>query len=260
MSRAPDRFAAEMIKVLSLRSTYALAAAGIGLSVASALFLSGRTHLSAYGKATYNPLVDEFNTGVWATLMLAAACAGAAGMTGEFHSGLIRTTTLAVPGRMRTVLAKAAAYTAVAGVVGVAAEAGNFGLSRMSLAGAGIRTTVSSGTLVSALLSSALALPVSALLGLAFGTVLRHPAVATAAVVVALVLVPSFLSHGGGFESVLSDAMPYHAWRTLVGQATDGPVPPGTRPPSMAVAWMWFLGWPCLAVPLAGLVLRRRDL
>lgn len=260
MSRTPDRFAAEIIKVLSLRSTFALAAAAIGFSISSAFFLSGRIHLSAYGRATYNPLVDEFNTGVWATLMLAAACAGAAGMTGEFHSGLIRTTTLAVPGRMRMLLAKAAAYAAVTGVVGVLAEAGTFGLSRMSLAGTGVRTTLAAGTVASALIATALALPVSALLGLAFGTVLRHPAVATAAVVVALALVPGFLGRGGGFESVLSDAMPYHAWRTLVGQAADGPVQPGTRPPSTAVAWMWFLGWPCLAVPIAGLVLRRRDL
>ena len=260
MNRTPDRFAAEIIKVLSLRSAYALAAAAVCFSAGSAFFLSGRMHLSAYGRATYNPLVAEFNLGVWATLMLAAACAGAAGTTGEIHSGLIRTTTLAVPGRMRMLLAKAAAYAAVAGVVGVAAEAATFSLGRMSLAGAGVQSTVGSGALVSALIASALALPVSVLLGLAFGVALRHPAVATAAVVVALALVPSFLGNGGGFESVLSDAMPYHAWRTLVGQATDGPVQPGTRPPSVALAWVWFLGWPCLAVPAAGLVLRRRDL
>jgi ABC-2 type transport system permease protein len=259
-ARFRDQLAAERIKILSLRSTYALAAAAIGISLAAALFLSSKVHLSAYGKASYDPLVDEFNTGTWGALMTAAACVGAIAATGEFHSGLIRTTAVAVPGRVRTLLAKAAALAALAGVVGVTVEAATYTVSRIELAHEGINTSLGTATLIKALVATALALPVSAILGLAFGTVLRHPAVAPLTAVVVLAVLPSFIRAGGrGFQAMLDNAMLYHAWCALVGQPANG----GVRlqqPPSVTLSWFWLGAWPCLAMLIAALVHRQRDL
>lgn len=258
-SRFRDVFAAERIKLLSLRSTYVMAVAAFGSAVASVILIVARMNLSPFGRAAFDPVTDEFNTGVWSTLMLGAACAGAVAMTSEYGSGLIRTTFIAVPSRGRVILAKAAALTAVTGAVGAATAAATFAVSRTMLAAQGIDPPANGVTLARDLIAVLVALPVAALIGMAVGAVIRHPALATLTVVIVLAIVPSLVrTNGRGVQATLSNAMPYHAWCALVGQASDSGFPL-QQPPTVALSWVWFVLWPALALVLAALVVRRRD-
>lgn len=260
MARLRDVLAAEWIKLWSLRSTAAMVIGALFLAASSAVFLAGHVFLTPAGKATFDPTNIEFNSGVWTGLMIGAACAGAVAMTGEYGSGLIRTTLVAVPSRGRVVAAKALALVAAAGLVGAVITAVTYGIACIELSASGVRTALPTPTLIRTVLAAVAALPLAAVIGLAFGAVLRHPAVACLAVVAFLVGVPSLVrTQGRGVQADVSNALPSHAWGTLIGQMPDNSFHP-LQPPTVAQSWVWMAVWPLLAVAVAALALRKRDL
>jgi ABC-type transport system involved in multi-copper enzyme maturation permease subunit len=251
--------AAEWLKLWSLRSTAVLALGALFLAASSTVFLSGHVLLTPEGKASFDPSNIEFNTGVWSALMVGAACVGAVVMTGEYGSGLIRTTLVAVPSRGRVVTAKALALVAAAGALGVLITALTYGIAHTQLASSGVHASLPTSTLVRSLLAAAFALPLAAVIGLAFGAWIRHPAGACLAVVAFLALLPNLLrTQGRGIQADISNALPYHAWGALIAQVPDDNFHP-LQPPTVAQSWVWMAVWPVAAVGLAVLALRRRD-
>lgn len=258
-ARLSDVLAAEWLKLWSLRSTAIMVVGALFLGASSAVFLAGHVFLTPQGKASFDPINIEFNTGVWSALMLGAACAGAVAMTGEYGSGLIRTTLVAVPSRGRVVAAKALALIAAAGLLGAAVTAVTYGIACFELSSSGVRTALPAPTLVRTVLAAVFALPLAAVIGLAFGAVIRHPAGACLAVVAFLAGLPDLLrTEGRGVQADVSNALPYHAWQTLIGQMPDNGFHP-SQPPTVAQSWAWMAVWPLLAVAVAVLTLRRRD-
>jgi hypothetical protein len=258
-ARLRDVLAAEWLKLWSLRSTYAMVLGALFIGASSAVFLSGHVLLTPLGKATFDPTDIEFNTGVWDALMLGAACVGAVAMTGEYGSGLIRTTLVAVPARGRVVAAKALALIGATGVVGVVITAVTYGTADGELSSSGVHTALPTPTLIRTVLAALFALPLAAVLGLAFGAVIRHPAGACLAAVAFLVGVPNLLrTQGEGLQADVSNALPVHAWERLIGQMPDAGFHP-LQPPAVAQSWVWMAVWPLLAVGVA-LALGRRDL
>lgn len=264
LRRAPARFrdllAAEWLKLWSLRSTAVMVLGALLLAAGSSVFLAGHVLLSPAGKATFDPTNTEFNSGVWSALMIGAACVGAVAMTGEYGSGLIRTTLVAVPSRNRLVLAKAAALVLAAGAVGAVITAVTYGIACAELSSSGVRTSLPTPTLIRTVLAAVIALPMAAVIGLAFGAALRHPAGACLAVVTFLAGVPNLVrTQGRGVQAHVSNALPYHAWGKLTGQMPDNGFRP-LQPPTVAQSWVWVAVWPLLAVGVAALFLRKRDL
>ncbi len=109
--------AAEWIKLRSLRSTYwvllaaTVIASGIGLLVCNAD--AGQWPRMTPGqRAGFDPMADAFTGFAVAQLLFAAI--GVLTMTGEYSSGLIRTTFVAVPARRAVLAAKAAVVCLVA--------------------------------------------------------------------------------------------------------------------------------------------------
>ncbi|MEZ0110900.1 ABC-2 type transport system permease protein [Catenulispora sp. EB89] len=255
-----DVAAAEWIKLWSLRSTAVMVLGALFVAASSTVFLAGHVFLTPLGKATFDPANIEFNSGVWSALMLGAACVGAVAMTGEYGSGLIRATLVAVPDRKRVVAAKAAALVVAAGIVGAVVTAVTYGIGYVELSGSGVHAGLPTPTLIRTLLAAVFALPVAAVIGLAFGAVVRHPAGACLAAVAFLAGLPNLLrTQGRGFQADVSNAMPYHAWGTLIGQMPDNGFRP-LQPPTVAQSWVWLAVWPLAAVGVAMLGLRRRDL
>lgn len=254
-----DLVAAERIKLLSLRATYVTAGIAIAVACACAFLLSAHVRLSPIGRASFDPLYEEFNAGIWGSLMVVAACAGAVTMTDEYSSALIRTTLTAVPARGRLMAAKAVALALVTGTLGAVVTAVVYGTSRLALAASGDSPTAAGGALIRDVAATLVALPIAALIGLAIGTVIRHPALASLTAVVLLAIVPSLVStNDSGIQAMVSNAMPYHAWIALAGQ-TGANAFALQQPPSVVSACVWLALWPCVMLTLATLSLRRQD-
>ncbi|MEU0933828.1 ABC transporter permease [Embleya sp. NPDC005971] len=249
--RFGDLFAAEWLKLRGQRTMFLpllLAppfAAGLTWPTCSRVQVIG-----ARGRADLDRLGASFNHGIWGVLMIGAGTVGALFLVGEFTSGLIRTTFVAVPDRRRVLLAKAAVLTTVTSAVGVLAAAASFGTAQVVLSGEGLGMSIGSPGAARGFAAAALLLPASALVGLAVGALLRGPVAALGTVFAVSVLLPEFVpADGNPVLAELRGVLPRIAWTTLV-DADAG---------SSARAWSAFALWPVAALLAAAVVLGRRD-
>ncbi|MET7336691.1 ABC transporter permease [Nonomuraea sp. NPDC005650] len=213
--------AAEWIKLRTLRSTWW--ALGVGVSISLALTaLGASTVISRWDPArTSDQAAMGIVVAVYVGVILAQLPLGMLGamtISGEHASGMIDTTFVATPSRARVLLAKAAVLSgaAVGGSLLIAVPGylyGRFVAAEFhpSLLPAGAWTVIAGGTLM---------IVVTTLLGLALGTVLRNGAVATAALV-AIVLVLPFVARLLPWGEQLNRFLPAYPALQLIEQAPD---------------------------------------
>jgi hypothetical protein len=193
-ARAGNLVAAEWIKLWSLRSTYLalIAAAIVTPSIPLVVTHADIGYIKAgepRGPISIDPLAMSFRGIALAQLIMATL--GALTITGEYTSGLIRSTFAAAPRRGAVLAAK---YTVVAVVTLVVGQILAFGCVLSTQAelsavhrGLGLgapgalRATVASGCF----------LGVVAVLGLAIGALVRHTATAIGVIVAFLFLIPN---------------------------------------------------------------------
>ena len=113
-------------------------------------------------------------------------------MTGEFHSGLIRTTFTAVPRRLPVLWAKALVLIAVALPTLLVAYFGAF-LAYQAFTDSALRISLGDTGIVRALFGAVGATTAAGLIALALGTAIRSTAGAISAYVLSLVVLPSIL-------------------------------------------------------------------
>jgi ABC-type transport system involved in multi-copper enzyme maturation permease subunit len=246
--RLRDLIAAERIKLLSLRSTHIFLACAFLVAVAAACLLMAKANVRPAYRASYPSLNDAFNADTGSLLMAIAACLGATAMTGEYSSGLIRTTFTAVPARGRVMLAKALVLAAIAGIAGAAATAAVILASQAILSPERYAPLLSEPGAWRAATAFTLLMPLGAVTGLGLGTLLRRPVTAVVTVIVVLTLLPGLA--GPAFRGLTA----YGAWSVLASQPT-----PGT-PAFAAVSWLVFGGWPLIAFTLAIVLIRNSDM
>jgi ABC-type transport system involved in multi-copper enzyme maturation permease subunit len=260
--RFGDLLAAEWIKFWSLRSTRWV----LGLGVLVVLGGTLQKSLDAYNSwPTFGPMekthFDPVNTafsGLTATLvMIGAGVVGALTIVGEYSTGLIRTTLTAVPACGRVVAAKAAVMAGVMLVLGAALSLGAFAVSQAILSGRGIALSPGDSGVPHVLVANALLAPLSALVGLGVGALLRHTAGTVATCCAVLVIVPGFFKPTvHQWANDLYAWFPFYDWVHCVSQRH-----PSTAPalPTTTGSWIVFAVWPLVAVVLAVFVVRRRD-
>ncbi|MFG2825717.1 ABC transporter permease [Kitasatospora sp. NPDC048365] len=254
-ARFGDLVAAEWIKTRSLRSSWWTA----GLTV---LFVTGSAAAAALsdeavGDGGFRPF-DAFPAAGYWTLMLIAAGVGALGAVGEYSSGLICATTVAVPARGSVVLAKAAVTAAVWTVVGTACAAGSYLAARAVLGERQAGVSLDDPGVLRALAASALLAPVCALVGLGLGVLIRHGAASIGAGVFALLMLPAMLSDGNRWSADVKHALVGAAWKRLV--ETWEPDPHSlAHTATVPGSWTVYLLWPLVAVALAVHTVRHRD-
>ncbi|MFD5555064.1 ABC transporter permease [Streptomyces sp. NPDC127068] len=271
---APARFrhllAAEWIKLWSLRSTHGVLGVGaltvIGINVNSAVSNADRlAHqpepppgASARPEMLFDPLATAFVDPAWQLLMIIAAAVGAITVFGEYASGLIRTTFAAVPDRQAVIAAKATVVSAVMLALGTLVSGASFGLTQLLLRDHGGLSLGSPGAL-RAVVAAALVAPLCALVGMAVGATVRHAAGSVVTVIALLLLLPAFF-RGERYRWVkeIGNAMPLSAWTRLVTNPERWR-PPGKYPLTVAEAWTVYGAWAAVAVLVAVLVVRRRD-
>ncbi|MFJ9038222.1 ABC transporter permease [Streptomyces sp. NPDC102406] len=262
-ARFTDLLAAEWIKVRSLRSTPWI----LGLVTLTVLVTAAFAAWSDYQdiprldaqarREHVFSLGDAFPAEGYVTLMLAAGSVGALVVVSEYSSGLIRTTTAAVPARRAVMLAKAAVTALLWGGTGLVCALGSFAVSQTILSGRDAAVSLTDPASLRAVAASALLAPVCALVGLGLGALVRHTATAVVGTVFLLLMLPVFFGSREPWVEQVHRMMVQSAWQRLVTLYGWGPETYGGA--TVAGAWAVFAAWPLVAVALALLVVRRRD-
>jgi ABC-2 type transport system permease protein len=256
-ARFGDLVAAEWIKIRSLRSTYGLLAFGLVVAIMGAWWEGEHVRVAPGAADAFNPLIYPYNGDTWGFVTVLAATFGTMTMTGEYASGLIRATFTAVPARHRVVLAKSLVVAAVMAVFGLVASVVSLYVAGAALSGQLSGLSLDRHAALRAAVLSA-ALPVlGALVGIAIGALIRHPAGAVAAVWGFLLFLPVLLGSGTIGLGTATEAMPIAAWTALAHTAPGSPHPAPLPPPGLA--WVLLAAWPLLGLATTWFTVARRD-
>jgi ABC-type transport system involved in multi-copper enzyme maturation permease subunit len=121
---------------------------------------------------------------------LAAAVLGVLFIGGEYATGSIRSSLVAVPRRLRLLTAKLVVVLGVVLVIGLLSSLAAFLAGQALLARADLETTLGEPGVLRAVAGGGLYLAASTLFGFAFGALLRHTAGGIVAAVAGLLVVP----------------------------------------------------------------------
>ncbi|MFE2283437.1 ABC transporter permease [Streptomyces sp. NPDC059443] len=256
-ARFRDLVASEWIKTRSLRST-PWALAFITLFVIGSAAVATLADKAAGSEPGSFLAYDSFSSPGYMTLMLFAGSMGALTVVSEYSSGLIRTTFAAVPARGAVVLAKAVVTALLWTAVGTAAALGSFLVSQAILNGHGAAVAITHPDVFRPLLASALLAPVCALTGLGLGVLIRHAAGTMLATVFGLLMLAPMFSESNRWSADVKHTMVSSAWARLVQTYEPNPDSLGYSA-TLPGAWAVFALWPLIAIALAVVVVRRRD-
>jgi len=186
----------EWIKLRTLRSTLWLFAIFVLLTVAFGLLMAATFDTSG-GPAPHAETQKSFTVMV-ATLgvsftQLVAAVLGVLIISGEYTTGMIRSTFAAVPKRLPAFFAKALVLALATFVVSLVSIVATALITAPILAGQGIEGQLLDGDVMRALLGGAGYLTLVALLAFGFGAILRNSAGGIATVLGLILVVPTVL-------------------------------------------------------------------
>lgn len=216
-----DALASEWIKIRTVRSTFWTLLAGIvvtvGLSVLLAFFfVSAYDQLTPRDRLQFDPTaygLVGINFG-----MVAFGVLGVLVVTGEYATGMIRTSLTAVPRRPRLFAAKALVLGLVVLVVGEVVSFAAYFLSQLIFADRNLDEGLGSHGVLRAVVGGGLYLTLIALFALAFGMLLRHTAGAVTTVLGLLFVLPiigSFLP--GDIGRTIRKLLPSSAGGAIMG-------------------------------------------
>ena len=252
-----DVLRSEWTKLRSVRSTFwaltVTVVLGVGLGAAiSAAAAHGYAKSTVSAKLSWDPTSISLDGIGIATLAIAVL--GVLFISSEYSSGMIRTSLIAVPRRGRVLAAKSVVFAGVTFVVGEVTSFTAFFVGQALISGRAPHATLGDPGVARAVVGAGLALTALAVLSVAAGALLRHPAAGIACMVAVLFVLP-------GIAQALPDS-----WRNPVteywptqagGQIASVYIPAHTLQP-----WPGF-GVMCLFVvivyAIAWTLLDRRD-
>ncbi len=202
----------EWTKLRTLRSTWATLATAVVLMVGvaalvSSVVLSQWDTADAIDRATFDAMSIALAGLTFASIAIAAL--GVMTITGEYSTGAIRGSLLAVPRRTPVLVAKAVLLAVVTYVTMLVTTVASFGVTMTILSGKGISASLGDPGVLRVLLGAPAYLAVVALLGLGVGALLRStPAGITTLLGVLLVLPPLAFLLPGKLGDTLSHWLP----------------------------------------------------
>ena len=188
-----DVLRSEWTKLRSVRSTFwsltATVVLGIGLGAAlSAAAAHGYAKSSAADKLSWDPTaVSLGGTGI---ATLAIAVLGVLCVSSEYSSGMIRTSLIAVPRRGWVLAAKSLVFAGATFVVGEATSFTAFFVGQALISGHAPHAALGDPGVARAVAGAGSALSALAVLSVAAGALLRHPAAAIACMIAVLFVLP----------------------------------------------------------------------
>lgn len=247
---------AEWGKLRALRSTWALFGTVAILTVALAGVIGWNANRLAGASNTPAEIISRAFLGIDVFSLFLGAF-GIMAVTGEYSSGLIRSTFAAVPRRLPVLGAKAAALAALAVPIMILVCAVSLAVGQ-SFAPAAARLGPGDAGVARAILGAAVAPVALALIGLGLGALLRHTATALTVYVLLILVAPAVLSQT--LPAPVGDHVlkyiPVAAAQALYA-VRDGGNPFTMLNPGPAA--LVTAGWVLLALAGGGIVLWRRD-
>ncbi len=249
----------EWAKLWSLRSTWITLGLGLTFMVAFGCIaavqfrstISSGQHIDAdFAKATAVSL-SLFGTSF---AQLALGVLGVLVTAGEYSTGMIRSTLVAVPRRLPVLWSKSAVFGVVTLVVGTAGAVVTFLITSGIVSGTPAALTLGDAGVLRSLLGAGLYLGLVGVIGTALGSLLRSVAGGISVLVGALMLAPGLISLlPSAWRNGISPYLPSNAGAALLHVHQQA----GSLSPWNGFAVM--CGYAVAALAAAALVLRRRD-
>jgi ABC-2 type transport system permease protein len=188
-----DVLRSEWTKLRSVRSTFwaltATVVLGVGLgAVISAVTAHSYARMSVADKLSWDP-TGLSQAGV-AIASLAIVVLGVLCISSEYSSGMIRTSLIAVPKRGRVLAAKSLVFAGVTFVVGEVTCFTAFFVGQALISGHAPHAALGDPGVARAVAGGGLYLAALAVLSVAAGALLRHPAAAIASMIAVLLVLP----------------------------------------------------------------------
>ncbi|TFC19815.1 ABC transporter permease [Cryobacterium algoritolerans] len=250
----------EWIKLRSVRSTvwsYALLVAfslGLAAIMSASLDLRGAdvSMVPAANQATFVAQASTF--GVFFGQLIVAVL-GVLTISGEYSTGMIRSTLAAVPNRLPALWAKAAVLFVTTFLVGLVSTVGSYLVSSAVLSGKGLHAGLFEPAVLFPVLGGALYLGLIAVFALGIGTIVRSGAGGIAVVLGIVLLVPIVLQMiPAAWATSLLPYLVSNAGINMFGLMSFSQVP---------IEWwvdlLVVLGWLAASLVGAAVLLKRRD-
>ena len=241
----------EWIKLRSVRSTWWLAIAAVASMAASGIGvgLGYRSHIPIATEAQI--LNNSLSGAILAQLLLGAL--GVLMVTGEYGTGMIRSTFAAVPRRGTVLAAKVAVCGGVSLVVGLVASFAGYLCGQLAISGTAIPTaSLGDASVLRPVLLTGVYLAATTLLGVGIGAIVRHSGAAIGTLF-GLTFVPMILA--GVFGSIAVGRF-IPLMMLLNSISVTAPVS------GLFSAWISALlvcGYAAVVILAGGVLLRRRD-
>jgi ABC-2 type transport system permease protein len=188
-----DVLRSEWTKLRSVRSTFwaltVTVVLGVGLGAAiSAAAAHGYARSSVSGKLSWDP--TALSLAGMAIAQLGIAVLGVLCISSEYSSGMIRASLIAVPKRGRLLAAKSLVFAVVTFVVGEVTSFAAFFVGQALISGHAPHAALGDPGVARAVVGGGLVLAALAVLSVAAGALLRHPAAAIAAMLAVTLVLP----------------------------------------------------------------------
>ena len=252
----------EWTKLRTLRSTRYALLAGFAMTIVFAVLpaivnASRWNRMSLTEKLGFHPLETSL-IGV-SFAQLAIGVLGVLIVTGEYSTGMIRSTFTAVPKRLPVLWAKVGVFGAVTLALAVPATLIAFFSAQAILAGHSVNghtiaLSISDPGVARAVVGGALYLTVVGLFGLGLGAIIRNTAGGIAALVAVLFVLPPLMNVlPSSWNNTISPYLPSNAGRAIMSTTPHI----GTLSPWTGLAL--FAGYAAAAIAVAAVLLRHRD-
>jgi hypothetical protein len=249
----------EWTKLISLRSTlwslFAAVLLTVGLPALFAAVISSHwTHMRPAERGRHHPL-DFALAGVNLS-QLAIGVLGVLVVTGEYSTGMIRSTIAAVPKRLPVLWAKVGVFAAVSFGLMLPSVLAAFFISQAIIGHIQqLSISLSDPGVTRAVIGGALYATVFGVFALALGAITRSTAAGIAALVAIFFVIPPILDLGlpTSWENAISPYLPSSAGRDIFALTT------GSNSLSPWAGFALFVGYTALALAVAGVLLVRRD-
>jgi ABC-2 type transport system permease protein len=253
----------EWTKLRTLRSTRYSLLAGFALTIVfavlPALVNASRWHrMSLIEKLSFDPLRTSLIGVTFA--QLAIGVLGVLILSGEYSTGMIRSTFTAVPKRLPVLWAKAGVFGAVTLLLAVPATLIAFFAAQSILAGHSVNghdiaLSITDPGVGRAVVGGALYLTLVGLFGLGFGAIIRNTAGGISALVGVLFVLPPLMNVlPSSWNNAISPYLPSNAGRAIMSVTSHT----GTLSPWTGLAL--FAGYAGATIAVAAVLLRRRDI
>lgn len=254
----PRVLRSEWIKMWSLRSTYWTVLATLAAMVLIALMLGVASRVEGDGVGPDGTMAIGMG---YSFAQVVVAVLGVLTITGEYSTGMIRSTLAAVPTRLPALAAKAVLVAGVGFLLGVVGVAVSYVVS-YPLLGADAAASLSDPEVQRIFWGSGLYLSGVGLLGLAVGTIIRHTAGAVTLILGVLLLLATMwqlLMMTSDWFTRSYAYLPSTAGERIAAPEVTGAVAGAPQALAPWTGYGVFMIYVAVTLLLAAVLLRRRD-